>query len=135
MSKKNADGTYDLPDEKVSLVWQSAAGQLLRRSTNGTYWTGLVDCHEETPLMGRWLPWSPPTFPVREKCEVRLCLVKIKIHDSAIFMASWHMGKGGVAMRYPFKVVLSSGHEETFSDEHAEFVKWLSPEYKDELPK
>ena len=76
------DGTYDLPDEKVSRVWQEEGGAILSMSLPwSTDWSGPYFAGYGTIKPGRWLPWTPPVFPVRVKCKWRLCRVLLLTDD------------------------------------------------------
>jgi hypothetical protein len=76
---------YELPDEKVSLVWSNQDGKIARYNPehgdwydeNGNNDSRSMHFKNRVPVKGRWLPWTPPTFPERVKCP-RRCWATIK---------------------------------------------------------
>lgn len=123
---KNADGTYKLPDHTASPCWRNDKGLLICWSPSGNKWNGSFGL-QATPSEGRWLPLTEPTFPARKKCSVRLCLVKTPDSDSTL--ASWH----DAHTTYPFKCVVRGRSLETYSTDRVTVLRWLTPEYEDEL--
>ncbi len=61
---QNSDGTYDLPDKKISRVWQEEGGAIVSMSLPwSTDWNGPYFAGHGAVKPGRWLPWTPPIFP------------------------------------------------------------------------
>ena len=124
---KNPDGTYKLPDEKVSLVWQRDDGAIVhKRLATDDSWHGpyFVGC--KGPPVGHWLPWTPPVFPVRKKTELRLAKVRIGNHE---YTAVTSQKKAG----YPWTVVWNDDCWVCRRDNEVTVLEWLTPEYEDEL--
>ena len=125
MSNRNSDGTYILPDEKVSRVWQNRLGATITRDMSDNLWieyAGGSRIHADRIVPGHWLPWTPPTFPVRKKCDVRLCLIRV---GGAVRQAAWFNGE-----QAPFRIT----NPVVWYEPGVSVVCWLTPEYEDELP-
>lgn len=67
-----SDKVYELPDHGVALVWQNDKGDVRRFNPEHRTWYTL-DGHvlPTANQIGRWLPWTPPTFAPRVKCPRR----------------------------------------------------------------
>lgn len=118
---QRTDGTYDLPDASVSLVWQSEQGQVVRYNTHELWqgWKVMTgECVNLKP--GRWLPWQPPTFPTRKKNPVRICVADFSgIRQTA----AWIEGR-------LFEFVTKN---EGYGASAVKNIEWLTPEYEDEV--
>ena len=118
------DGTYDLPDEKVSRFWESCE-QLC------VYWDALAGSFFTTdgdgvrPQPGRWLPWTPPTFPTRKKTELRRAKVRVDLCGETI-------GVRTEKKRYQWSLPID-GEWNCRHDSEVTVLEWLDPEYEDEL--
>lgn len=123
---QRSDGTYDLPEaSKATPVWQEEGGEVVTRIVHQfgepTWRDGTV---EVKPKPGRWLPWTPPVFPVRRKCSSRLCWITVA-------------GKRKLASftdsDYPFRISVGGGCCEYYQADRVTDIQWLTPEFEDEL--
>lgn len=122
---------YDLPNLGVSELWiEETHPERVRQCyySSGSVWVKDWGPSGETAFAhkGRWLPVTLPTFPEREKAEMRLgtgiiegerrqfVYLRCNANNpvSAYFRHAWH--------NY---------------DELPDDIEWLTPEFVDELPK
>jgi hypothetical protein len=121
---QRTDGTYDLPDEKVSRVWQHEDGAILsaiRKSDESlAFWENRGN--PITPQSGRWLPWTPPVFPTRKKMPFRLC--RVNLRGNGEHYASFRTD----GRTYSFNLPMGD-----YKPTQVDVLQWLTPEYEDEL--
>lgn len=123
---QRSDGTYDRPDKTISLVWQDESGFIARWNplSHHTCWYD-IGGESIKPQPGRWLPWTPPVFPVRKKNRIRTARVKFRGIET---IGAWFDVKGNTY--FTWAVLVQS--ELHFTDD-ATLIEWLQPEYEDEL--
>lgn len=122
---QRADGTYDLPDENVSPIWQNENGSLIRLCGSlGQLWKWVNSEELYIPKPGRWLPWIAAVFPERRKCAIRLCLGSAHGQQG---MFVFHLSREHT--HYPFTDQGGVG----VRGDSVNKVVWLTPEYEDEL--
>lgn len=74
---------------------------------------------------GRWLPWTPPVFPVRKKNRIRLARIEFRNTEA---IAAWF--DASESKYYTWSVLHLS---ELHWVDKATVIQWLTPEYEDEL--
>lgn len=128
---QRTDGTYDLPDASVSLVWQSDKGDMARWNTGNNVWyspagMAYLTAYGTELKPGRWLPWQPPTFPVpaRKLSAIRRCIGKCEQIGTGMLVLL------GDSFFCPSKNCASAGW--WLKPDQVEVVKWLDPEYEDD---
>lgn len=116
------DGTYDLPASSVAIFWSSEQGEVVRFSLVDSEWHAITHGKPIDPQPGRWLPWTPPVFPQRKKCAVRLCIVE---YEGRQQLAAWFLEEQPIPFRIADPCLWLKGD--------ARVIKWLTPEFEDEL--
>lgn len=112
-------------DESVSPFWQRDDGLVVRYHPDHGKWYELNgECAWSRVQNGNWMPWTPPKFPVRKKCDIRLCRITAFGKRQ---LASW------TDCEYSFRVLIRKGQCDYFRYEYVSDIEWLSPEYEDEL--